>query len=90
MRLKRTHLYEFHRKYGHLSEFAGFEMPLWYEGILPEHLAVRNAVGIFDVSHMGRCIVGGEDATKFLNYVLSRDMTSTDYWSRAIFSYVQQ
>jgi len=77
VRLKRTQLYEFHHKHGHLVEFAGFEMPLWYEGIVPEHLAVRNAVGIFDVSHMGRCVVCGEDATRFLNYVLSRDMTTT-------------
>ena len=77
MKLKKTHLYEFHRKHGHLAEFAGFEMPLWYEGIVPEHLAVRNAVGIFDVSHMGRCLVYGEDATRFLNYILSRDMTTT-------------
>jgi aminomethyltransferase len=77
VRLKRTQLYEFHRKHGHLVEFAGFEMPLWYEGIVPEHLAVRNAVGIFDVSHMGRCVVWGRDAIRYLNYILSRDITTT-------------
>jgi len=76
MRLMRTHLYEFHRKRGHLVDFAGFEMPLWYEGIIPEHLAVRNAVGIFDVTHMGRCVVDGREAAIFLSYILTRDATS--------------
>lgn len=76
MRLMRTHLYEVHHRHGHLAEFAGFEMPLWYEGITPEHLAVRNALGIFDVTHMGRCVVGGEDAASFLDYVLTRDAAS--------------
>lgn len=77
MGLMRTHLYEFHRRYGHLIEFAGFEMPVWYEGIIREHLAVRNAVGIFDVTHMGRCMVDGKDAAIFLNHILTRDVVST-------------
>jgi len=76
--LKRTHLYEFHSKYGKIVEFAGFEMPIWYEGIIPEHLAVRNSVGLFDVTHMGRAIVEGPDATSFLNYVLARDVSSVN------------
>ena len=77
MGLTRTHLYQFHQRHGHLIDFAGFEMPIWYEGIIPEHLAVRNGVGIFDVTHMGRCIVDGKDAATFLNYVLTRDISSS-------------
>ncbi|MEM2110745.1 MAG: glycine cleavage system aminomethyltransferase GcvT [Candidatus Bathyarchaeia archaeon] len=75
-KLGRTHLYEFHLKNGHLIEFAGFEMPAWYEGIIPEHLAVRNAVGIFDITHMGRCLVRGKDANIFLNNIFTRDVAS--------------
>lgn len=77
MRLRRTHLYDFHQKHGRLIEFAGFEMPVWYEGIIPEHLVVRNDVGIFDVTHMGRCMVDSKDAAIFLNYILTRDVAST-------------
>lgn len=76
MGLIRTHLYDFHRRHGKLTEFAGFEMPVWYEGIIPEHLAVRNALGIFDITHMGRCVIEGKDATSFLNFVLTRDAAS--------------
>jgi aminomethyltransferase len=77
MKLVKTHLYEFHHRHGHLGEFAGFEMPLWYEGIISEHLTVRNAVGIFDATHMGRCVVDGEEAETFLNYISTRDAAST-------------
>lgn len=70
--LKRTHLYAFHKEHGHLTEFVGFEMPLWFEGVAAEHLAVREAVGIFDVTHMGRSLVAGPDAAKFLDYVTTR------------------
>lgn len=69
----RTHLYEYHSSHGYLTDFAGFEIPLWYEGILPEHMAVRNSAGLFDVTHMGRCLVRGERAAEFLDYVTSRD-----------------
>ncbi len=77
MGLRRTHLYDFHRQHGRIVEFAGFEHPVWYEGILPEHLAVRNAVGVFDVTHMGRCTVKGRDAADFLDYLLTRDISPT-------------
>ncbi len=59
-----------------MTIFAGFEMPLWYRGIIPEHLAVRNSVGIFDISHMGRITVTGADAESFLNYVITNDVTA--------------
>ena len=48
-------------------------MPLWYEAIAPEHLAVRNSAGLFDVTHMGRSLVFGRRASEFLDYVLTRD-----------------
>jgi aminomethyltransferase len=58
-----------------LTLFAGFEMPLWYKGVIPEHLAVRNSVGIFDISHMGRVIINGTDSERFLNYVVTNDVS---------------
>lgn len=74
--LMRTHLYEFHKKNAKLTEFAGFEMPLWYEGIISEHLSVRESVGVFDVTHMGRYLITGKDSAEFLNKILTRDVTS--------------
>lgn len=65
----KTQVYEYHEKSGHIVEFAGFLMPTWYKGIIPECAAVRNAVGLFDVSHMGRMIVSGKSAEAFLNYL---------------------
>ena len=72
---RKTHLYEYHVKNAKMTEFAGFEMPLWYDGIIIEHLAVREGVGIFDVTHMGRALIEGVDAEDFLNYILSRDIS---------------
>lgn len=74
-RIRRTQLYEVHRKTARLTVFAGFEMPLYYKDITPEHLAVRNSVGIFDISHMGRVMVTGADSERFLNYVITNDVT---------------
>jgi aminomethyltransferase len=59
-----------------MTAFARFEMPLYYKDISPEHLAVRNRVGIFDISHMGRVIVTGADAEQFLNYVITNDVST--------------
>jgi aminomethyltransferase len=67
---RKSHLYSFHKDNGKITEFSGFDMPLWYKGIIEEHMAVRNAAGLFDVSHMGRVWIRGEEATKFLSYVL--------------------
>lgn len=50
-------------------------MPLFYKGVIPEHLAVRNSVGVFDISHMGRILIEGEDAERFLNYVITNDVS---------------
>jgi aminomethyltransferase len=76
MVLKRTHLHEFHEAHGHLVDFSGFAMPLWYEGIITEHLVVRNHVGVFDVTHMGRALVSGNEAGRFLDYVTTRKPSS--------------
>jgi aminomethyltransferase len=72
--LRRTAVYEYHREFGRLTEFSGFEMPLWYSGIISECLAVRSAVGLFDVSHMGRILIRGRDAEAFLNRVTTNDV----------------
>jgi len=74
-RVRRTQLYEVHKQTAKLTVFAGFEMPIWYKGIIPEHLAVRNSVGIFDISHMGRVIIAGVDSEPFLNYVITNDVS---------------
>lgn len=72
----RTLLHRFHEKHGELTNFAGFEMPLCYEGIIAEHLTVRNSAGLFDVSHMGRCLLEGDDSVAFLNHLLTRDLST--------------
>jgi len=72
----KTQLHQYHVDHGKTVEFAGFEMPMWYKGILPEVLAVRNHVGIFDVSHMGRATAQGPKAEEFLNFVTTNDVSS--------------
>jgi len=64
--LRTTPLYGYHAKHAKLTEFAGYEMPLWYTATTDEHMAVRNRSGIFDVSHMGRFMVKGSQAGPFL------------------------
>ena len=58
-----------------MIEFAGFQMPIWYKGIIPEHMAVRTHVGIFDITHMGRALITGAKIEAFLNYVITNDVT---------------
>lgn len=72
----RTQMYDFHKKNGKLVEFAGFEMPVWYKGIIQECLAVRNSVGVFDVSHMGRALISGEEAEAFLDYLTPNNVSA--------------
>jgi len=73
--LKRTALYAAHQKLGsRLIDFGGWEMPVQYTSIVDEHLAVRNAAGIFDISHMGEITVSGAAAADFLNRVLTNDI----------------
>ena len=63
---KSTQFHQYHSEHAKLTEFAGYEMPLWYTTTTDEHLAVRNESGIFDVSHMGRFMVKGRLASLFL------------------------
>jgi aminomethyltransferase len=73
--LKRTALFAAHQKLGgKLIEFGGWEMPVQYTSITDEHLAVRNAAGIFDISHMGEVTVSGAGAADFLNRTLTNDI----------------
>ena len=78
--LKRTPFYERHVAAGaRLVDFAGWEMPVQYPaGIIAEHLATRRGVGLFDVSHMGRFVVGGRDAVPFLQHVLTNNCEALD------------
>ncbi|HKS59567.1 MAG TPA: glycine cleavage system aminomethyltransferase GcvT, partial [Thermoplasmata archaeon] len=65
--MRRTALHPLHLRWGgHLVPFAGWEMPLYYSGILEEHRAVRSSVGLFDVSHMGLIGVRGRSALELL------------------------
>ena len=74
--LRRTALYDRHAALGaRLAPFAGWEMPVQYEGIRAEHVAVRTRAGLFDVSHMGQVETGGPDAEAFLQRMLSNDVT---------------
>jgi aminomethyltransferase len=73
--LRRTPLYDRHVAAGaRLVPFAGWEMPVQYAGIREEHVAVRRAAGVFDVSHMGEIETTGPDAAAFLQHVLSNDV----------------
>jgi aminomethyltransferase len=73
--LKRTPLYERHVELGaRMVPFAGWEMPVQYEGVIPEHRAVRADCGAFDVSHMGQIHVDGPTAQEFLQGMLSNDV----------------
>jgi glycine cleavage system T protein (aminomethyltransferase) len=73
--LRRTSLYDRHVAAGaKLVPFAGWEMPVQYEGIRQEHVNVRRAAGVFDVSHMGQIETRGPDALAFLQRMLSNDL----------------
>jgi glycine cleavage system T protein (aminomethyltransferase) len=74
--LRRTPLFERHERAGaRLVPFAGWEMPVQYEGIRQEHVAVRTGAGVFDVSHMGEIETSGPQAEEFLQRVLSNDVS---------------
>lgn len=75
--LKKTCLHDRHVALGaQMSPFGGFDMPIQYEGIVEEHQAVRNACGVFDVSHMGEVEITGPDAEKFVNYIFTNDVST--------------
>src|SRR5476651_1671427 len=72
--LKTTALFAAHQKLGaRLVDFGGWHMPVQYSGIIEEHKAVRQAAGVFDISHMGEFFVSGAGALDFLNGLLTND-----------------
>ena len=77
--LRRTSLYDAHVALGaRMVPFAGWEMPVQYEGVIAEHRAVRDAVGVFDVSHMGQIETRGPDALVLLQRLLSNDVAKLE------------
>src|SRR3954469_731242 len=73
--LKRTPVYDFHvAASARLVDFAGWEMPIVYRSIIDEHEQTRRSGSLFDVSHMGRLQFTGPDATRFLDWVLTRNV----------------
>ena len=73
---KQTFLHDKHVALGaRMVDFAGWDMPVQYSSIIEEHRTVREAVGLFDVSHMGEVIVYGEDALPYLNKLVPQDVT---------------
>lgn len=74
--MKKTALHNKHLAHGaKMVEFAGYEMPVSYAGIKQEHAAVRDSVGVFDVSHMGEFFVSGPKAKDLIDYISSNDVT---------------
>jgi len=74
--LKKTALFAAHQKLGaRLVDFGGWNMPVQYTGIMEEHKAVREAAGVFDISHMGEFFVSGAGAKVFLNGLLTNDVS---------------
>src|SRR4051794_12151831 len=73
--LRRSPVHDRHVALGaRMAEFGGWEMPIQYTGVVEEHLAVREAVGVFDVSHLGNAVVRGPGAKEFVNSCLTNDL----------------
>lgn len=77
--LARTPLYDWHAaRHARMVDFAGWSMPVQYSSIVEEHHATRNAVGVFDISHMGRLRFDGEGVARFLDRLLTRRVVGID------------
>ncbi|MGD0056342.1 MAG: hypothetical protein ABSB83_00605 [Methanomassiliicoccales archaeon] len=86
--MKVTPLHDFHVKMGaRMIEFAGWEMPVQYTNVTEEHLAVRNAAGMFDVSHMGDIIIRGVGAEDLLRRLLTNDVKGMSV-SQAMYAHI--
>ena len=73
--MKNTALFHIHKKLSaKMVPFAGYNMPIQYEGVTVEHLCVRSGVGVFDVSHMGEFFVRGKGASNFIQKITSNDV----------------
>lgn len=68
-----------------MADFAGFDMPIQYSSVKDESLAVRNNVGVFDVSHMGEFFVEGKDAIKFVDHLITNDFSAAEV-GKAVYS----
>jgi aminomethyltransferase len=74
--MKKTALYSWHEQAGaKIIDFGGYLMPVQYSGIIAEHRAVREAAGLFDVSHMGNFFIRGTRALEFLQYLTTNDLS---------------
>jgi aminomethyltransferase len=75
--MNKTPLYDWHLAHGaKMTSFAGWQMPVFYSSIIEEHKAVRQNVGLFDVSHMGEILIKGDQALDFLQYLTSNDLNN--------------
>ena len=84
--MKKTSLYQKHVDLkAKMVDFAGFAMPIQYTSVKKEALAVRNKAGVFDVSHMGEFIVEGNDAIKFVDFLITNDFVNTPM-NKAVYS----
>ena len=87
--LRKTNLYDEHKKLGaKIADFANFEMPIQYQGIISEHNAVRNNAGVFDVSHMGEFIISGKDALHYLNHLVPNDIRKIEEPGKALYTQI--
>ena len=78
MELRTPPLYDVHADRATFTDFGGWEMPVEFDSIRTEHAAVRESVGIFDVSHMGEIVVTGPDATELVQGLVTADVTALD------------
>lgn len=79
MSIQKTSLHEEHLALNaKMAPFAGFDMPLQYSSVKEEVIAVRKNAGVFDVSHMGEFLVEGEDAIKFVDFIMTNDFTNAE------------
>lgn len=87
--LKQTPLYAQHNILGaKMIEFAGYSMPIWYKRAKDEHLAVRQHLGMFDISHMGFIWVSGNDAAQFLQKMCTNDIRKITQTNRIIYTMI--
>lgn len=84
----RTPLYDIHLQFGgRMVEFAGWEMPVQFRGIVEEHNHTRNSCSAFDVSHMGRLKLTGKDCESFLNWMCTRNLAGAEV-GRSYYSHI--
>lgn len=87
--LKKTPLYQRHLAHqARIVEFGGWQMPVQYKGTIDEHLATRNSVGLFDVSHMGEIEITGRDALPFIQKVVTQDVAKAIDRSQVLYSVI--